>query len=97
MNVLGNIAALAALGLSLDVLRWVEEAPTSKEGLKRLRLVQDLARRNYRSACKDLHPDRTGNDPTRTELFKVVVELNRRIQNMKLSVDKTTYYGIWDV
>lgn len=65
------LKALQALGISprdLDSIRMASY-PQAKQMLVQLK---ELAKKRYRKLALQLHPDRTGGDPEKTEMFKVV-------------------------
>jgi hypothetical protein len=76
--------ALQLLGLTradLDApLR--EAAPAAQR--ERLEQLQVRVKGAFRRVALELHPDRTGNDPVKTEEFKVVSCIAEEIANLKL-------------
>lgn len=73
--------AYEALGVTVEELEAIERAPfrQGEELLKRMKIRVSKA---YKRLASQLHPDRTGGDPEKTELFTLVTrvakELSRR-------------------
>lgn len=47
-----------------------------------LKVLQDKVRKNFRSAAQRLHPDKTNNDPEKTELFRIVCEFAKEVSEL---------------
>lgn len=66
------LRAMFLLGLGQGDFQAVQTAPTFEEGVKRLDDLKARAKKAFKKAALDLHPDRTNNDPAKTEDFKLV-------------------------
>lgn len=49
-----------------------------------LQALQAKVRRTWKQAARELHPDRTGDDPQLTELFKLVKQVADEVAAMKV-------------
>lgn len=67
-------AVMEMLGVSARELRAARSNGRQLEALKR------QVKRAYRHAAFELHPDRTGGDPARTDLFRLLSETVEEIQ-----------------
>lgn len=76
--------AAKILGITKKDLDWIKEAPGRAAAVARLNHVKGTAKYNFRGAVKTLHPDRTGDDPEKTELFRAVEGVYRRIQSTEI-------------
>lgn len=74
--------ALRLLGLSRADLLWVKDASIPEIAQIRLDTIKAISKDNFRKASLIIHPDKTYNDEKKTELFRVVKELNAIIQNI---------------
>lgn len=81
-DVLAKAAKL--LGVGKKDLEWIKEAPGHAAAVARLDHLKATTKTNYKKAAKELHPDRTGNDPEKTDLFCVVKDVYRRIESTKI-------------
>lgn len=50
----------------------------------RLAALKALARKNFRKLSLELHPDRTGNDPIKTEQFKVISAVRDELERIEV-------------
>ncbi len=93
--------ALKRLGISSQDIRSIREAPTLDEAVTRLRLIKATTRRHYRTAVRELHPDRTNNDPNTTAIFRLVTELHDRLQDAQVSRVVNEFFSVpvgpWNV
>lgn len=64
--------AMTILGVQPQDFRFIEQAPTLEEGQKRLTELKARVKTAYRRAAMELHPDKTNNDPAKTEDFHLV-------------------------
>lgn len=76
--------AAAILGLTEEDLTNCIRHPELEECRRRLDSLRTLLKQRYREAALNLHPDRTGNDPEKTELFKRVTHLWEEIQKLEI-------------
>ena len=72
--------AFRLLGISKEMILWIKESEDYPEALERLNFLKSVSRTNFRQAAKVLHPDVTNGDPKKTELFRLVTELNNEVQ-----------------
>ena len=66
------VRAMTLLGVRPEDFRAIEQAPTFEEGQKRLAELKTRVKTAFRRAAMELHPDRTNNDPAKTEDFRLV-------------------------
>lgn len=75
---------LRSLGVNYPAdFRAIEQMPF-EQGVKALDELKERLRKNYRKLAFELHPDRTGNDPEKTERFKALAQLWGQIEKMTL-------------
>jgi hypothetical protein len=67
-------AALFDLGVTAEMIGAVRRAPLP-QAQALLAQVKENARRHYRRHVFELHPDRTGNDPEKTERLHVLTRV----------------------
>lgn len=70
--------AFELLGISRKELMRARSNPGILEALKA------RVRKNWRTAAKELHPDRTNEDPQLTEMFKLVKQVVDEITDMRV-------------
>jgi len=79
------LAALQELGIQVPQdLNAIRSAPSFAEAQARLQALKERVNRNFRKLAFELHPDRTGNDPARTERFKALVQVKEDLDKLKL-------------
>ena len=76
---------LTVLGLTPGELNGLTQVPLA-QGQARLKEIQERTKTRYKKLVFELHPDRTGGDPEKTELFKAVTELHQQVQALELKV-----------
>ena len=76
--------ALSALGVNLpgdlDAIRRVPY----QDGMRMLEELKARVHKAYKRLVFELHPDRTGNDPVKTERFKLVGRICEDINKLRL-------------
>ena len=77
-------AAGAKLGIRDGDLQFCMSHPDIDECRRRLAELQERAKKNYKQCALELHPDRTGDDPVKTELFKLVASIWASVSKMEL-------------
>lgn len=73
-----------ALGVSPAELQQVLQQPSFAECQVYLEALKDKVRKSFKKLAFELHPDRTGNDPEKTELFKVVARIRDDVEKLTL-------------
>jgi hypothetical protein len=53
--------------------------------------IKRQAKRAYRKLALELHPDRTGGDPAKTELFKALTEVMSEIDELRYIPPRRSY------
>lgn len=76
--------AFEALGVRVEEVERLKEAPDSEEASQLLEEIRCVARKRYRLLAKDFHPDRTASDPDKTELFKLLTFVLDQLDSVKL-------------
>jgi hypothetical protein len=78
------VSMLCALGVNYPAdLQAIERMPFELGG-KALEELKERARKSYRKLAFELHPDRTGNDPEKTERFRTLATVYEKIEKMTL-------------
>jgi hypothetical protein len=77
-------AAAAKLGILDGDLQFCMSHPDTKECCRRLVALQKKAKTLYKECALELHPDRTGDDPVKTELFKLVASVWETVSKMEI-------------
>lgn len=66
--------ALESLGVSVRDFEEMRRASFTR-AQELLRALKERARKSFRRLALELHPDRTGNDETKTETFKALTQV----------------------
>lgn len=80
---------LRLMGLSMADIQWPTRSGNLEEAKQRLVALKAKAKTGFRRAAMDLHPDRTGGDEAKSELFRVVCALNDDIEKLEMQ-DRST-------
>ena len=64
-------------------LQAIERLPYN-QGVKALASLKDRVRKGYKHLAFELHPDRTGDDPVKTEQFKLLAQVRDQVEKMEL-------------
>jgi hypothetical protein len=79
------IEALRELGLRVpEDLDAVRRAPTFEAAQAKLAELQERVRKNFKRLAFELHPDRTGGDPEKTDRFKALARAREEIERLRL-------------
>jgi hypothetical protein len=76
-------AILADLGVQPAEMEAIRRCPL-EEGKRRLDELKERVHKNYKRLAFELHPDRTGNDPEKTERFKLVGAIREDFDKLQL-------------
>jgi hypothetical protein len=76
-------AVLRDLGVEPADLEALRRCPLA-EGQRKLAELKERVHKNYKRAAFELHPDRTGNDPEKTERFKLLVTVRDDFEKFQL-------------
>lgn len=76
--------AMQLLGFQQGDFRAVQTAPSFEAGQKALEELKTRAKKQFRKVAMDLHPDRTNNDPAKTEDFKLVSVVVEELDKLAL-------------
>ena len=76
--------AAAALKLTEQDLNHCIQHPELSECQRRLEELKKRVKKSYREAALELHPDRTGGDEEKLQLFKTVSRLWEQIQKFEI-------------
>lgn len=72
------------IALAMEILGVTpEDFVAADRGPRALANLKERAKRSYRAAVLELHPDRTGNDDKKTALFRVVSDVLNEIEDMR--------------
>jgi hypothetical protein len=74
---------MTELGIMPNELGSLQGLPLA-EGQRRLDEIKERVHKNYKRLAFELHPDRTGNDPAKTEHFKLVGAVKDDFDKLKL-------------
>jgi hypothetical protein len=77
--------AMQLLGLSQGDFQAVQRAPSFEVAQQRLTELKERAKKGFRKVALVLHPDRTNNDPDKTEAFKLVAAVVDDIEKLNFS------------
>ena len=69
-----TLEAFRMLGVSVQDFWAIRQAPF-QQAVPMLQDLKDRAKRNYKRLALELHPDRTGNDETKTAQFKFLSQI----------------------
>jgi hypothetical protein len=75
---------LQDLGVSQDELAALQKCSLA-EGQRKLDELKERVRKNFKRLAFELHPDRTGNDPAKTERFKAICEVRDGFERLGLA------------
>lgn len=79
---------LRDLGLTPADFQAVRLARTREDAEARFSVLKEKIRVGFRRLSFELHPDRTGNDPEKTERFKQLIELKAELDKLQLPVQR---------
>lgn len=68
-------AALPYFGVSQEEIRAVQTKPSFEAAVQALADLKARVKKNYKRAVRELHPDVTGNDAAKTEIFRTLTEM----------------------
>jgi hypothetical protein len=78
------VEILGLLGVNYPSdLQAIERMPF-EQGTKVLADLKERVRKGYKRLAFELHPDRTGNDPEKTERFKLLAQIRDRIEKITI-------------
>lgn len=77
------LAILADLGVQPAEMDALRRSPI-EEGKRKLEELKERVHKNYKRLAFELHPDRTGNDPEKTERFKLVGAIREDFSKLQL-------------
>lgn len=75
--------AMQLLGLSQGDFQAIERAPSFEAGVQMLEQLKERAKKQFRRVALELHPDKTNNDPAKTDDFKLVAAVVDDIEKLK--------------
>lgn len=78
------VRAMQLLGLTQADFLAIQKAPTFAAGQQALEVLKERTRKQFKRVAMDLHPDRTNNDPVKTEDFKLVSSAVDDIDRLQL-------------
>ncbi len=73
------------LALDANELDAVRKAPTLPEAEKLLVAFKAKIKKHFRRAAMNLHPDRTDNDPAKTEDFKLISAVMEELEKVTIN------------
>lgn len=76
---------LRALGLTPDDFNTIQRQPTYETACQALDALKERVRKSFKKLVFELHPDRTGNDPVKTELFKTVTRIREDVEKLRIN------------
>ena len=76
-------AILADLGVQQADMDAIRRCPLD-EGKHKLEELKERVHKNYKRLAFELHPDRTGNDPEKTERFKLIGAIREDFAKLQL-------------
>ncbi len=75
---------LLALGVTPEDFNVIRRQRSFEDACAKLVEVKEKVRKAYRRLAFELHPDRTGNDPVKTDLFKAISKIRAEIEELEL-------------
>lgn len=75
---------LLALGITAEDFNEVRRQRTYEEAVAKLEEVKEKVRKGYKKLAFELHPDRTGDDVEKTELFKIITQVKQDIESLQI-------------
>lgn len=72
------------MGLHPADFQDVRLAPNAEEAARRLEKLRARFRAGFKKLAFDLHPDRTGGDPQKTEDFKALIQLRDGFDKLRV-------------
>lgn len=84
------VEAMKLLGFTPEDFAAVHLAPPMA-GAAMVTAIKRQAKRAYRKLALEYHPDLTGDDPAKTELFKVVTEVLSEINDLRYTPSERKY------
>jgi hypothetical protein len=75
---------MAWLGISREDLIHIKTEPSGTQARAALEALRQRTKKAYKRAVRELHPDRTGGDPEKSDLFRAVSEVYQEISGVKL-------------
>lgn len=76
--------ALNALGVTPQALEAIRRSPSFPVAKQLLAQLKGQAKAKYRQLALDCHPDRTGGDKAKEELFKLVSQVWEDLQKLEI-------------
>jgi len=76
--------AMRDLGLTVETHARIRSAPSFEEAVVRLDALKVSARRRFHKLALELHPDRTGGDPAKTERFRTLAQVMDQLDRMQI-------------
>jgi len=77
-------AALPYLGVNQQDFLAVRQKPTFEEACAALEELKKQAHRNFKKAARELHPDATGGDEAKADIFRTCVSLLDDLDKLRL-------------
>jgi hypothetical protein len=77
--------AMQLLGLTQNDFRAIERAPSFEVGQQMLVALKERTKKQFRKVAMELHPDRTNNDPAKTDDFKLVSVVVEDLEKLAFS------------
>jgi len=77
-------AALPYIGVYPQDFQAVRQLPTFEAAVAALEELKKRARRNFKKAARELHPDLTGNDEGKADIFRTCVEMLDQLDKLQL-------------
>lgn len=77
------LQAVEALGITVADVEGIRRSPFP-QAQTMLQALKDRAKKNYKKLAFELHPDRTNNDPVKTDLFKVLGQVLADIEKLQV-------------
>lgn len=77
-------AALPYLGVNPQDFQAVRQMPTFEAATAALDELKKRAHRNFKKAARELHPDLTGGDEAKADIFRTCVEMLDQLDKLQL-------------
>jgi len=73
------------MGITPQDFQAIQLAPSFEEAKKQLEALKTKVKAAFKKMAFELHPDRTGNDPAKTEKFKLVSKIKDDVEKLNVS------------
>lgn len=90
-------AALPYFGVTQEEIRAVQSKPTFEDAVAALADLKKRVKKSYKQAVRALHPDVTGNDEAKAEVFRTLTEMVDSFEKLEVRrpAPRPQYVQMW--